>query len=684
MHQPLPNLLWEAWVIGAWQLTILQWHVRNGKKRWSQNKYLTKEKHHSSFFQHAQLIGEKPVFISACISYKMNLESLPNGIILILFEYFSLFELFQYFRGLNSRFNHVLFQEFNKFQLDLRSLPKTRFDQICQEYAPSILNQIVSIHLSNDYDTPQEIQLLLSQEYKLRQFIHLESVSISNLQSKEILDEIMNECSHLPHLTHLTIQCAIEMSENDEQLLFNQIWNLSKLKSIHLNINSTRNSSNSTVISISLKYLNIGNNIYSLSRFADLYQNTPNLRHLSAWFVVEYNESPILKPIYSITRLNITFYGPENMLEHLLANLPNLHQLKCDLNVYINGHQWENTIKKSLPKLKIFQVKMRFTLSNNQNKEEKLNEIIDSYRTRFWINEHQWFVRCHWYTLDETRDLLNFIDVFTVPYGFDSFWEDNVCLLAKSTVQYDNRYLQCPRITTLNYGSSSFTDPIRSCLRFNNIEHLSLSLPFNEQFFFIISKFVRLRSLFVYTGTNKNLSNIQFQLQLILDQAPRLYSLEFSTWSRANSEPPFKGLHSVSVRRLDLIRFNFNDQVYHFDEKECIELSRSPLGIQCEILIITVRNRGNILTLLNSMPNLRSLYVHSLDHYWPTNGSVSSAIDGLVQWLRQQIPPTCAVTKDENDSFGIHLWIRWNLFWIDSLHFELSMPFFYWILLSPF
>jgi hypothetical protein len=346
------------------------------------------------------------------------------------------------------------------------------------------------------------------------------------------------------------------------------------------------------------------------------------------------------------------------MLEHVLENLPNLYQLKCDLIVYINGYQWETIIKKSLPKLKIFQMKMRFPPFNKQNKEEQLNEIIDSYRTKFWINEHRWFIRCHWYTLDEKRDVFHFIDVFTVPYSFSSFWEDNICLLAKSTVQYDNEYLQCPCITSLDYGSSSFTDPIRSRLRFNNLEHLSLSLPFNEQFFFIVSKFDRLRSLFVHTDKNKNLNNIQFQLQLILDQASRLYSLEFTTWSRSDSEPPFKGLHSASVRRLDLIRFNFNDQDYHFDEKECIELSRSPLGIQCETLIITVKNQRNILTLINNMPNLRSLYVHSLDHYWPANGSVASAMDELVRWLRQQLPPTCAVSKDEKYSFGIHLWIR--------------------------
>ncbi|CAF4288132.1 unnamed protein product [Rotaria sp. Silwood2] len=591
----------------------------------------------------------------------MNFTSLPNAIILNLFEYFSLIELFQYFSGLNSRLNKLLYQEFQKFHLDLRSLSKRKVNEIYENYIPSIINQIISIHLSNDYETPQQIQSFMSSDdYKLRQFLHLQSISISNLQCKQTLDKIITECSNLPYLIHLTLTaCTIEMSESDKQHFFNQIWSLSKLKYCHTNIDSHTKSysSSSPVISKSLKYLIISNNIFSLSRFADLYRHTPNLRHLSTWFVVEYNELQILNPMYSITRLNITFHGLGNMLEHLLQNLPNLYQLKCDLNVYINGNEWEDIIKKSLPKLKMFQVKMRYTPPNNENKENQLNEIVDSYRTNFWINEHHWFIRCHWYTIDQ-KEQFNFIDVFTVPYAFDSFWEDNICLLAKSTALYDKNYLQCPCVKTLNYGSSSFTDPIRSRLRFNNLQHLSVSLPFNERFFFIVSKFDRLRSIFVYIEENKNLNNIQFQLQLILDQAPCLYSLEFSTWARSDSEAPLTGLRSDSVRRLDFIRFYFNGQIYHFDEKECIQLSRSPLGIQCEVLLITVKNRKNILRLINNMKNLRSLYVHSIDHYWPENGSVSSAMDGLVQWLYEQLPSTSTVTKSQTDSFGIHIWIR--------------------------
>ncbi len=31
---------------------------------------------------------------------------------------------------------------------------------------------------------------------------------------------------------------------------------------------------------------------------------------------------------------------------------------------------------------------------NNNTCEQKLNEILNPFRTPFWINEHRWFVRC--------------------------------------------------------------------------------------------------------------------------------------------------------------------------------------------------------------------------------------------------------------------------------------------------
>ena len=85
----------------------------------------------------------------------------------------------------NSRFNKLLCQQFQKFHLDFRLISKTNFNRICQNYLPSIINRIISLRLSNDDDTPQQIELFLSQDYQLRQFIRLQSLSLSYLQSQQ-------------------------------------------------------------------------------------------------------------------------------------------------------------------------------------------------------------------------------------------------------------------------------------------------------------------------------------------------------------------------------------------------------------------------------------------------------------------------------------------------------------------
>ncbi|CAF3924113.1 unnamed protein product [Rotaria sp. Silwood1] len=108
----------------------------------------------------------------------MNFELLPNEIILDLFEYLSLIDLFRGFFALNFRFNKLLYQQFQKYHLDFRLISKTNFNNICQYYLSSITGQIISLHLSNDDDTPQEIELFpYHDDYQLCQLIHLQSIS---------------------------------------------------------------------------------------------------------------------------------------------------------------------------------------------------------------------------------------------------------------------------------------------------------------------------------------------------------------------------------------------------------------------------------------------------------------------------------------------------------------------------
>ncbi len=111
-------------------------------------------------------------------------------------------------------------------------------------------------------------------------------------------------------------------------------------------------------------------------------------------------------------------------------------------------------------------------------------------------------------------------------------------------------------------------------------------------------------------------------------------------------------MRSASVRRLDL-------QGYNFDEEECIQLTHSPLAIRCQTLFITVKNRTNILYLINNMSNLQALNVQCLDDNWTDENHLTSPVDDqLVEWLRQQLPSTSTIIRDTFHLHLVRLWIR--------------------------
>jgi hypothetical protein len=58
---------------------------------------------------------------------------------------------------------------------------------------------------------------------------------------------------------------------------------------------------------------------------------------------------------------------------------------------------------------------------------------------------------------------------------------------------------------------------------------------------------------------------------------------------------------SASVRQLDLQEYTYDDDWRCFDDEQCVELSRSPLGIQYETLLIKAKDQRNILDLVNNI-----------------------------------------------------------------------------------
>ncbi len=56
---------------------------------------------------------------------------------------------------------------------------------------------------------------------------------------------------------------------------------------------------------------------------------------------------------------------------------------------YLNEYDWKKIIENYFPKLDL-------KFCHWRNMEEELDELLDSLRSAFWLEKHQWSVRCDW------------------------------------------------------------------------------------------------------------------------------------------------------------------------------------------------------------------------------------------------------------------------------------------------
>jgi hypothetical protein len=117
--------------------------------------------------------------------------------------------------------------------------------------------------------------------------------------------------------------------------------------------------------------------------------------------------------------------------------MPNLCRLKVDYDGNINGHEWESFISNNLPKLKKFHFKMEYYFEEDEIIEEQIDQVLNAFRTSFWLVHHGWFVRCDWKPTETS------VIFYTLPYAFDSFYIGAHAFLKKSTNNVQVRLQKC-------------------------------------------------------------------------------------------------------------------------------------------------------------------------------------------------------------------------------------------------
>ncbi|CAF0993855.1 unnamed protein product [Adineta steineri] len=564
----------------------------------------------------------------------MYFESLPNEILLYLFEYLHSTDILRAFFGLNTRLKSLIYKQYSFHSFNFSYKQKNEFNEICQYHIPHLINRIYALKINEHFFT------YIS---SFDQFTQLRFLKVSRVPSPKTLTKIMEELPHLLNLTHLTIRCVITRQVFiDFSLIIDTIWNLPKLRYCSLTIFSPgiNRLYMPTKISSTLESLRLTGYPIPFNQIEQFMKYTPHLKYLSGVIVIldnKINPDYVLLSLSTLISLNIGICRSCNlsMMDLLLKNLSNLQHLPIRLfDNIIDGYKWEQFIRNYLSKLKSFKIDMSYRIDRNRNIEEYMNRLLNSFQSSFWIKEHQWFMHC--YVIDTTIHLHT-----STCYDF-CYLDQKFPLIWKSTNPNDNQQILYNNIETIDETFFDQSLPLDICLP--NIRSITIQFPLPDQFWSIIPNLNHLYTLNIILFTDI----YQSELQNILNQTTHLCSLHIKQDPSLRSpQLSFFKCTNSSIPILDFIELN-----YSLDEIECLLFSRSSLANRCETCFINVQNRHCIVILMKNMPNLQTLNVRCEEEV-----SITENIQ-IIQWLNDNLSSTYLITKGSDSSDTIRIRIQ--------------------------
>ncbi|CAF1662273.1 unnamed protein product, partial [Adineta ricciae] len=226
----------------------------------------------------------------------MHLDDLANELFLEIFQYLSTFDLLRSFYDLNHRINQLLFAHFRTAVIDFGSTSLDDFRLVCRDYFPSFVNCVTSLRLSNDDETPQQMEVFLEHGLALPQLLNLRSLTLHNIRSNSnVLHTMISECRSLPRLTRLTLSdCYLPGDRMNTPTFFNNIWSLSNLIYCYLSIGFTSGGFVlPTVKSTSLKSLFVPYVKFDQIEFSMICQQTPSLEQFDSSFKLKFSDQVV-------------------------------------------------------------------------------------------------------------------------------------------------------------------------------------------------------------------------------------------------------------------------------------------------------------------------------------------------------------------------------------------------------
>ena len=458
----------------------------------------------------------------------MRMESLANELIVDTFEYLSAVDLFRSFHGLNQRFDGLLREYFRVHPyVDFRRGYKEDIQLMCRDYLPMFAIDLRGIYLSNHDTSPQQMDLFVYPLYRLEK---LRTITVENISSLETIRRLLVDVQHLSHLTDLHLhRCSIEADQRSLLEIINTIWSLSHLTTVTFDLSSTNDNHwiPPTIISSSIRHLTVRGVLCLQANLALLSEHTPHLASLSI-AICNPSSADQVSPIFGLKTLEVHCEDPSVCFRTLLRSMPNLTQLNLRTkHLRVNGEQWQTIIEEHLTQLNSFHLSMEWNFRDDPTGERDVDRVLQTYRTPFWLDEHHWWIQCHWKDDDDDSS----VHLYTLPFGFEHFSleiEEN--LLVRSTCPTAADFHQVKSLRLVWDVYEEFFS--LSTMFFDDLRDLSITFPLNERFLSILPRLDRLTSLEVRIDQFLENDDEFLQLQQILDRTPRLFAMKFHSWPK--------------------------------------------------------------------------------------------------------------------------------------------------------
>ncbi|CAF1616089.1 unnamed protein product [Adineta ricciae] len=360
---------------------------------------------------------------------KTRIEDLPTELIFGVFDYLYCHEIINAFRQLNSYFQSLL-QTYQQYHVNLSALRRIwHSDEIHQ--LSKYTKQIQCLKLSYKKDLLIDINQYLTLYPLNLYYPTLQSLSLSGTDIDQ-LESFVFELQHFQQLKHLSLTFCqnyhdpYSMSDSRLKLIcYILLFKIKTLKFLSWNVDLNFFSRKDSILSgekSTIEHYEFSGMTFNDLNWLQLY--TKHMKSLSVRNFTGNFDKIYRLSIETLVTLKLHDIPKSVNIQLLFGQflyLPQLIHLEFQSELYkesdINGNHWKYLVEHYIPHIKRFRF---FFFVNSRIVSQPYDNIIESFKTDFWLRDRKWFINCDFledyrlfvYTLPCIKTELN----YPVPY----------------------------------------------------------------------------------------------------------------------------------------------------------------------------------------------------------------------------------------------------------------------------